>query len=92
MAGRTGLFHDISGDVRYAIRGLLKSPQFTAAAVVIIGLAIGANTVIFSIVDAVYFDDAPHVAAPDDLVRVFGAFRGVETARLSYADFEGIGK
>lgn len=72
--GGAGLLHDLSGDVRYALRGLAKSPQFTTVAVVILGLGIGANTAVFSIVDAVYFDDAPHIAAPDDLVRLYRTF------------------
>ena len=83
-----GVLHDLSGDVRYAIRGLLKNPQFTATAVLILGLGIGANTAIFSVVDAVYFDDAPHVVAPDDLVGLYSSSRFSEAGALQYPDFE----
>ena len=85
--GGAAFLHDLSGDVRYAMRSLAKSPQFTTMAVVILGLGIGANTAVFSVVDAVYFDDAPHVAAPDDLVRLDRAFTSWDWL-LSVPDFE----
>jgi hypothetical protein len=56
-------------DMRYGVRVLGKTPGFTAAAVISLGLGIGANTTIFQLLDAVSFRGLP-VAAPDELVEI----------------------
>src|SRR5436190_21856305 len=59
-------------DIRYAWRGLSRSPLFTLVAVVSIALGIGANTAIFTLVDEVLLRTLP-VKNPEQLVLFNGA-------------------
>ena len=57
-------------DTRYGIRRLVRDWRFTSAAVLILGLAIGATTAIFTLVNAVLFRQQA-VADPDRLVNIY---------------------
>ncbi len=53
------LWDEVSGDARYAFRGLRRTPAYTLVAVLTLGLGIGANTTIFSVIDGVLLRPLP---------------------------------
>jgi putative ABC transport system permease protein len=65
-------------DLRYAIRGIRKSPGFAAAVIVTLAFGIGANAAMFGIVDRLMFRPYPYLADPDHTHRLYfqQTFRG----------------
>jgi predicted permease len=56
-------------DLRYSVRTLLRTPAFTAAAVLSLALGVGANTTIFTLINALFLNPLP-VERPSELVAV----------------------
>jgi putative ABC transport system permease protein len=73
-------------DIRYAIRTMLKTPGFTGVAVLALALGIGANTAIFSVVNAVLLRPLPY-KDPDKLVHVHRMQPPIERGPISRPDF-----
>ena len=74
-------------DIRYALRWMARSPGFSAVAILSLGLGVGVNTAMFSLVDSLLFRPLP-VSSPDTLVDVFTTGGdGDEYATSSYQDF-----
>ena len=76
-------------DVRYGLRMLVKKPTFTIVAVLTLALGVGANTAIFSIVNAVLLRSLPF-PDPDRLVRIYFNNPGVglRGVRFSVPEFD----
>jgi len=77
---------DLLADLRFAFRTLRKSPAFAAVAILSLALGIGANTAIFSVVNAILVRDFPF-RAPEDLVNVYRDRARASFDPLNYPDY-----
>jgi len=73
-------------DLKFAFRQLLKNPGFATVAVLTLALGIGANTAIFSFVDAVLLRPLPY-ASPERLVTIWHSYPELNLPRASVSPF-----
>ena len=76
--------------IRHSLRSLLARPGFTVFATLALGLGIGANCALFTVLDSLLFRPLPY-ARPDEIVEVSGALTSAAVEELSKADsFAGV--
>jgi predicted permease len=85
-ARRAHIFEVFVQDLRFALRTMRRSPGLTAVVILTLGLGIGANTALFSIVNGVLLTPLP-VPHPDELVILFESQPHFEQGSISYPNF-----
>jgi predicted permease len=74
-------------DLRYGARVLARAPLFTMSAVAILGLSLGANTIVFSLVNAVLLRPIPGMSRQEGLVNVHRQTQDGEFEGFSYPEY-----
>ena len=83
---------NVAQDIRFGLRMLRKNPGFTAVAVLTLALGIGANTAIFSVINAILLRPIP-ASHPEQLVRFYSSGAGIPSQRsFSYPNYEDLQK
>ena len=75
-------------DLRYALRTMRKKPLFSVIAILTLGLGIGANTAIFSVVHAVLLEPSAYPEAPEEVLVLTENNRNRDEIPVSYPNFK----
>jgi predicted permease len=77
----------LAQDLRFGLRLIVKAPAFTAMAVLTLALGIGANTAVFTVVNAALLRPLPGLARPDDLVALYRTQKSDAFDNFGYPDY-----
>jgi len=82
------MFDSLFQDIRYGIRALAARPGFTLAALLTLALAIGANTLVFSLIDGIYLSPLPY-REDAELIDIENQYRnmGLDATGASIPDY-----
>ncbi len=83
---RPNIMRNLIEDLRFSVRSLMRRPLFAIVAIVTLALGIGANTAIFSVVNAVVLRPLPY-PEPEQLVRISSQYEGRTCCPISTPNF-----
>ncbi|MBO0858643.1 MAG: ABC transporter permease [Chloracidobacterium sp.] len=84
---RTNMIADLWQDLRFGARMLMKNPGFTLIAVLTLALGIGANTAVFSFINALLFKSLRGVTEPERLAQLIRTYEGEGFHDWSYPNY-----
>ena len=66
--GRSGRLRDLSQDVRYGLRRLVKNPAASGVAILLLAIGVGGNAMVYTVVDQALMEPPPLIESPEELV------------------------
>ncbi|HEY6347621.1 MAG TPA: ABC transporter permease [Bryobacteraceae bacterium] len=88
-AWRFQWLEDLWRDLSYGARAFAKNPGFTAIAILSLGIGVGANYVMFTVVDMSLLRP-PRIPRPNEIVALVSTSKDANSARLSYPDYAAV--